>query len=146
MSAPARTFALVGPGRAGRAVATGLLSAGWVCNAVAGRDRAAPSVRDAAATLGAPAVDVFEAARNCEVVVLATPDDRIAGAAASVARGAAPGVLFVHLAGSLGLDVFDDVRSLRPDLRVGALHPPHGDPHPGTRCPPTGRWPVRSHR
>lgn len=103
-------------------------------------------MRDAAATLGAPAVDVFEAARNCEVVVLATPDDRIAGAAASVARGAAPGVLFVHLAGSLGLDVFDDVRSLRPDLRVGALHPLMAIPTPelgahrlaGGRCGVTG--------
>ena len=29
----------------------------------------------------------------------------------------------LHLAGSIGLDAFDGLRELRPDVRVGALHP-----------------------
>ena len=34
-----------------------------------------------------------------------------------------PGALVLHLAGSVGLEVFDALRKLRADVRIGALHP-----------------------
>lgn len=108
----------------------GLLAAGWTCRAVAGRDASAPSVNDAARIFDAPAVDLSDAGRNCDVVVLATPDGEVARVAVKVAQEAAPSALLVHLAGSFGLDVFDEARALRPDLRVAALHPLMAIPTP----------------
>ncbi|MEZ5171711.1 MAG: DUF2520 domain-containing protein [Acidimicrobiia bacterium] len=119
----ARLFALVGPGRAGMAVAMALTDAGWRCTDVAGRRPDSPSVRAAARTLGARAVGVTSVARRCDVVVIATPDGCVAEAASALAPSAGPGVLLVHLAGSLGVSVLDDTLAIRPDLRAGALHP-----------------------
>src|SRR6516165_3654346 len=51
-STPVR-FALVGPGRAGRAVAVRLVTVGSCCSAVAGRTTASESAADAARRLAA---------------------------------------------------------------------------------------------
>ncbi|HSO95987.1 MAG TPA: DUF2520 domain-containing protein, partial [Acidimicrobiia bacterium] len=57
-------FALVGPGRAGTAVADALVAAGHRCVAVAGRTPEAPSTLAAARRLAAPATTVAEAGRD----------------------------------------------------------------------------------
>jgi predicted short-subunit dehydrogenase-like oxidoreductase (DUF2520 family) len=94
---------VIGTGRAGGALATALGVAGWRVRASLGRGD-----------------DVADAARDVELLVIATPDAVIAEVATSVrpAPEAADGTgVVAHLSGSLGLDV------LAPHPRRAALHP-----------------------
>lgn len=89
---------VIGPGRAGGAVALALTAAGWDVAPPLGRhDDQRGGVGDAA------------------LVIIATPDAAVASVSASLV-GHTDAVV-VHLAGSLGLDVLAGHR------RVGALHP-----------------------
>lgn len=88
---------VIGPGRAGSALAAALRSAGWRVDGPLGRDHDA-----ALATTGA------------RVVMLAVPDPAVADVAASLAPGEA---VVAHVAGSLRLDV------LAPHERVASVHP-----------------------
>jgi predicted short-subunit dehydrogenase-like oxidoreductase (DUF2520 family) len=110
--------ALVGPGRAGTAVVTALAAAGWRVVAVAGRTPDAPSTQDAAARFGAPAVDVPDAVRDADLVVIATPDAAIDSVAAALAPAVRRDALVVHLSGARGVDALGVVPA-----RTGALHP-----------------------
>ena len=56
-------------------------------------------------------------------MIVATPDRAIEAAARAVAPSLDPGALVIHLAGSLGVGAFDAMLEVRPDVRVGALHP-----------------------
>lgn len=116
-----RTLSLVGPGRAGTAIAAALVARGWTVVGMAGRD----PVRTAAAAerLGAGVVPIDAVARGAALLVVATPDVAVAGAACAAVAGAEPGALVVHLAGAHGVALLDDARAARPDLRFGALHP-----------------------
>ena len=89
---------LIGPGRAGRSLAAALSDAGCEVREVLGR-----------------ADDVTEAARDVDVLVIATPDAAIAAVAARVAPQ--PDTVVVHLSGALGLEV------LAPHDRRASLHP-----------------------
>jgi predicted short-subunit dehydrogenase-like oxidoreductase (DUF2520 family) len=122
-TSPPRAFALVGPGRAGTAVALALAARGWRPVAVAGRTIDAPSTRSAAAGLAAPAVEVADAGREADVVVIATPDAAIAGAATTLAPALRAGALVIHLSGASTLHELDGVLLARPDVEVGSLHP-----------------------
>jgi predicted short-subunit dehydrogenase-like oxidoreductase (DUF2520 family) len=93
-----RRVRIVGPGRAGRALALALGRAGWDVAPLVGRDG-----------------DVAGAADGVDLVVLATPDDAVAAVAAAVRPVA--GTVVAHLAGALGLDV------LAPHERRAAVHP-----------------------
>ena len=130
-TSPPRAFALVGPGRAGTAVGLALTDRGWSAVAVAGRAISAASTRAVAARLGAPAVDVGDAGRDADVVVIATPDAAIADVATALAPSLRPGALVVHLSGASTLHELDGVRLTRSDVETGALHPlqslPSGD-------------------
>lgn len=88
---------IIGPGRAGGALATALSGAGWQVDGPLARDHDPATV-----TTGA------------RVVVLAVPDGAVAPLAASLAPGEA---VVVHVAGSLGLDV------LAPHPQVASVHP-----------------------
>lgn len=116
-------FALVGPGRAGSAVALALHAAGWRAVAVAGRSPDRPAARALAARLGAAVTGVADAGRGADVVVLAVPDAAVAEVARQAAAGAGRGALVVHLSGALGLDALAGVSADRPDLRTGSVHP-----------------------
>jgi predicted short-subunit dehydrogenase-like oxidoreductase (DUF2520 family) len=118
-----RTLALVGPGRAGTTIALALLEVDWSVTAVAGRSPDATSTSAAAACLDAHASLVSDAGRGASLVIVATPDRAIEAAARSVAPSLEPGALVIHLAGSLGVGAFDAMLEVRPDVRVGALHP-----------------------
>ena len=115
-TSPSRAFALVGPGRAGTAVALALAERGWRTVAVAGRTPDASSTRAVAARLAAPAVEVA-------VVIVATPDAAIPSASAELAPALRPGALVVHLSGASTLHELDGVLLARPDVEVGSLHP-----------------------
>ena len=88
---------LVGPGRAGSALARAAARVGWTV--------AEPVTRGGSPEGAAAAVDLC---------VIATPDAAIAGVAAAIRPG---GAVVAHLAGSLGLDV------LAGHGRRAALHP-----------------------
>src|SRR3954469_21345287 len=93
-----RTARIVGPGRAGQALARALTDAGWVVEPLVGRGG-----------------DVAGAAEGVDLLVIATPDAAIADVAAAV-RPVATTVV-AHLAGSLGLD------ALAPHERRASVHP-----------------------
>jgi predicted short-subunit dehydrogenase-like oxidoreductase (DUF2520 family) len=93
-----RTVRIIGPGRAGSSLSAALSAAGWNVTGLLGRGD-----------------DLAAAAQGVDVVVLATPDDLVAEAAAAIAPR--PETVVVHLSGSLGLDV------LAPHPRRAALHP-----------------------
>jgi predicted short-subunit dehydrogenase-like oxidoreductase (DUF2520 family) len=101
---------IVGPGRAGRSLAAALRAAGWDVVGLLGRHD-----------------DLAEAASGVDVLVIATPDDAVAAAAAAVRPE--PGCVVLHLSGSLGLDV------LGGHPRRAALHPlvPLPNPAVGAR-------------
>lgn len=92
------TLRVIGPGRAGGALALALADRGWTV--------AEPRRRGD---------DLSDAADGVTLLVIATPDAAIADVAAAVAPD--PGTVVAHLAGSLGLGV------LAPHPRRAALHP-----------------------
>jgi predicted short-subunit dehydrogenase-like oxidoreductase (DUF2520 family) len=116
-------FALVGPGRAGTAVADGLVAAGHRCVAVAGRAPDAPSTRRAADRFAAPVTSVPAAGRAATLVIIATPDAAIDDTAADLTPALRPGTLVVHLSGARGIDALASIAATRPDVELGALHP-----------------------
>jgi predicted short-subunit dehydrogenase-like oxidoreductase (DUF2520 family) len=89
---------IIGPGRAGTSLAGALSARGWTFAGFLGRFD-----------------DLTDAARGVDVLVVATPDDVVAEAAAAVAP--APTTTVMHLSGSLGLE------ALAPHPRRAALHP-----------------------
>lgn len=92
------TIRIIGPGRAGTSLAAALSARGWAFAGFLGRGD-----------------DLSAAARDVDVLVIATPDDAIAEVAAAVDPVATTTV--VHLSGSLGLDALG-AHPLR-----AALHP-----------------------
>ena len=90
-------LALIGPGRAGGAVAGALVAAGWQLTGVAGRDPAAASVRATAARFGAAVGTHREVVGGVDLVVVATPDHAIDAVATVIADAVAPDALVVHL-------------------------------------------------
>ncbi len=118
-----RTFALVGPGRAGSSLALALRDAGWRATAVAGRTPGSPAARSLATRLGCPVTPVDRAGAGADVVVLTTPDAAIDAVAGRVAPGLEPGALVLHCSGARGLDALAPLAAARPDVALGALHP-----------------------
>lgn len=112
-----RRFALIGPGRAGGALAGALESVGWQRVATYGRGD-----------------DPRHAAAGVDLVVVAVPDRAIAEAAAAVEP--ADEAVIVHLAGSLGVDV------LGAHPHRGGIHPlvALADPAAGARRLAAGAW------
>lgn len=93
-----RSVVVVGPGRAGGAMATALTASGWEITAQLGRHD-----------------DLRAGVQGADIVILATPDDALADVAAGLV-GATDAVV-IHLSGSRGLDV------LGGHDRAGCVHP-----------------------
>jgi predicted short-subunit dehydrogenase-like oxidoreductase (DUF2520 family) len=89
---------IIGPGRAGRSLASALNRAGWQVIGMLGRDD-----------------DLAGAGRGADLVLITTPDTAIADVAAAIEPSDQP--VIAHAAGSLGLDV------LAGHPRRGAVHP-----------------------
>ncbi len=104
-SLPPRSLRVIGAGRAGGSLQGALAAAGWTVLAPLGRDD-----------------DVTDAAREVDLLVLATPDAAIASVAAAVAP--VESTVVGHLSGSLGTEV------LAPHRRRMALHPLVALPNP----------------
>jgi predicted short-subunit dehydrogenase-like oxidoreductase (DUF2520 family) len=111
-------------------VAAALVARGWTPVAVAGRTPSAASTQCTAARFGVPAVAVAEAGRDADLVIVATPDQEIAETAAALAPSLRAGALVIHLSGACPLDELDKLRTARPDVEVGSLHPLQSLPSP----------------
>jgi predicted short-subunit dehydrogenase-like oxidoreductase (DUF2520 family) len=119
---------VVGAGRVGAVLGAALNAAGHrvvaaAAVSAASRDRAARLLPDAAVL---PADEVARAA--ADLLLLAVPDDALAGVVTGLARTGAlrPGQMVAHTSGAHGLDVLGAVRGLTPHgltLRGMALHP-----------------------
>ncbi len=103
---PRGRFRTIGLGRAGGSITEALCSVGW----------------DFAGSLGR-GDDPSRAAAEVDLVVIAVPDDAIAGVARSIEPGNA---VIMHLAGSRPLT------DLRPHARTASLHPLVSLPDPAT--------------
>lgn len=89
---------VIGPGRAGRSLASALARAGWQVVGLLGRDN-----------------DVAAAGAGADLVLICTPDAVVAEVAARIEPRPEP--VIAHVAGSLGLEV------LGTHPRVAAVHP-----------------------
>lgn len=116
-----RTLSIIGPGRAGTAIAKALAHKGWVISRVAGRS--IEHAQPLAAKLGAEVCSAADVGIGVELVIISTPDAAISKTAEIAALQASRGALLIHLAGASGLEALEGVRSTRPDLVLGALHP-----------------------
>ncbi len=96
-----RSVRVIGGGRAGGSIAGALAGCGWQVRPTLGRDAAAS--------------EVAAAAGDVDLVLIATPDEAVAGVAAAVEPADSAAV--AHMAGSLGLDV------LSGHPRPAAIHP-----------------------
>lgn len=111
---------MIGMGRAGPAVASALRAAGYPFVGVSARSLEAQE----RAEVMLPGVHVLppaQVAAQSEIVILAVPDDQIAGVAESLQNYWKPGQLVVHLSGAAGLDTLSAARD-RGAL-VLSLHP-----------------------
>ncbi len=110
---------LVGPGRAGMALALALRAAGHEIAGVLARTAAATGA--AAARLDGPALERDEPLPDAHLVVVAVRDDAIAEVAARLAERAAAAGAAVHLS---GLKPVADLEPLAAaGLATGAFHP-----------------------
>jgi predicted short-subunit dehydrogenase-like oxidoreductase (DUF2520 family) len=111
---------LVGPGRAGSALARSWTDAGGTIAAVVGRSRS--SADAAARRLGAAASFSAEEAASIagDVVVIAVPDDRVAAAGRALAGRVSPRYAY-HLSGALAARELEPLRN--EGAAVGSLHP-----------------------
>lgn len=112
---------LVGAGRAGRALALLLVRAGWPVTTIASRTPAharALALQTGAQDCGASAT---AALAGCDVLLLAVPDDAIAGVAALLAGEPLSGKAVVHLSGALSLEPLAVLHE--GGAHTGSLHP-----------------------
>lgn len=116
-----RRLSIIGPGRAGTAIAKALANKGWVILRVAGRS--IEHAQPLAEKLGAVACSAADVGIGVDLIIISTPDAAISETALIVAERAAHGALLIHLAGAKGIEALEGVRSTRPDLVLGSLHP-----------------------
>lgn len=117
----ASTVAIIGAGQAGAALGWGLRRAGADIVAVA--SRSPESAERLARQLGAQAVTSLEALEQATLVLLAMPDNEVAGVVVSLAATAAfrPDHQVLHCSGVLPLDVL--APASMAGASVGVLHP-----------------------
>jgi predicted short-subunit dehydrogenase-like oxidoreductase (DUF2520 family) len=117
-----RSYALIGPGRVGRALALGLGAAGWPPHRIAGR-RAA-SGRSLARRVGAIAsVSPAAAARGCDGVLLTVPSTALRDVAEHLSRTAEPWKGRFVLFASGTADAAELGPLVRRGARISRLHP-----------------------
>lgn len=125
---------IIGPGRAGTTLAAALVRAGHRVTDAAGGSEA--SRNDFARHLAGVRMhtDVLESVADAELILVATPDDRIEQVVDELAAAdrLTEGVRVVHVAGARGTEVLRRARA--SGARVAACHPaqtmPAGPPDP----------------
>lgn len=130
------SYALVGAGRVGTAVAELLRRAGH--KPVAAASRTSESAARAAQLLGTPVIDIDDLP-PADVVLLGVADTAIEEVAGRLAGHVGPGTVVVHFAGSLGPEVLGATGS-----QMAALHPVQACPDVATAIArlPGSAWGV----
>jgi predicted short-subunit dehydrogenase-like oxidoreductase (DUF2520 family) len=118
------SLAIIGAGRVGRALGRRLHELGWKIGAVTTRSEA--SARRAVRFIGAgkPHARMTRQVLTSRVILIAVPDDQIAGVAQELARIGAEelrGEVVLHTSGALDARVLDPVKAC--DAAVGSMHP-----------------------
>lgn len=117
------TMAIIGPGRAGSALARAASSAGYTIAAIGGRNP--DNVRNLATELGARACQTPAATIDlADLTILAVPDDVILPLATDMAEAlcSSAGKAAVHLSGAQDRGALQPLAHLG-SLRVGVFHP-----------------------
>lgn len=117
------TIAIIGPGRAGSALARAANAAGYTIAAIGGRNP--DNVRNLATELGArPCQTPATTIDLADLTILAVPDDVIAPLAADMAESlcSAAGKAAVHLSGAQDRAALQPLAKLA-SLRTGVFHP-----------------------
>ncbi len=118
------SLAIIGAGRVGRALGRRLRELGWRIGAVITRSEA--SARRAVRFIGAgkPHARMIRQILASDVILIAVPDDEIAGVAQELARIGEEelrGKVVLHTSGALDARVLDPVKAC--DAAVGSMHP-----------------------
>ena len=114
------SLVVVGPGRAGRALARSWIAAGGAAPTLAALDPESASSRTASAELGAPVRRIDSLREPCDLLVLAVPDDRIRSTAREVSARIRCRSAF-HLSGALAAEELSPFRTA--GAAVASLHP-----------------------
>jgi predicted short-subunit dehydrogenase-like oxidoreductase (DUF2520 family) len=112
-------LAIVGPGRTGKAFARSWISAGGHVQEVLGRDLASAARFAREIGQGRPE-SIGEASFDCDLLVLAVPDDAIESAAGQLAGRVSCRVVF-HFSGARPADLLSPFRKY--GAAAGSLHP-----------------------
>ena len=119
---------IIGAGRVGPVLGQALAGAG---HAVVGISAVSDSSRERAEALlpGVPILDVPHIVERSELVLLAVPDDQLAGLISGLAEAGAwqPGQIIVHTSPNFGLDVLSPARAMGA-IPI-AIHPEIGRAH-----------------
>ncbi len=107
---------IIGMGHVGPVIGSALRAAGHAIVAVTASSEASQERADALLP-GVPILSVEQLVERCELVIIAIPDDEIAGLVHGLAslRAWQPGQLVVHLSGAHGVSI------LEPAQRCGAI-------------------------
>jgi len=118
-----RSFAIVGPGKVGSALAKLLCRAGYRFIGAAGRRPDSARRACEFAGCGRPTTRAAEVTREAELVFITTPDDAIATVCLELAqqRALRPGAVLAHCSGALASEVLAPARGL--GASVGSMHP-----------------------
>lgn len=111
---------VVGAGRVGAVLAARLQRAGHHLVGVSGRSTAT-QLRVQTLLSDVPVLDPADVVRRAEIIVLAVPDDALAGVAADLAAHVGPGQVVAHTSGRHGLAVLEPFT--RAGARTIAMHP-----------------------
>jgi predicted short-subunit dehydrogenase-like oxidoreductase (DUF2520 family) len=120
----ARTISIIGAGRVGATLGRGLRGRGWRIGAVVTRSKA--TARAAVRKIGAGSAHsrISRDLLAADLILIATPDDALAGVAKSLARiagRALRGKIVLHTSGALDRGVLAPVGRL--GASTGSLHP-----------------------
>jgi predicted short-subunit dehydrogenase-like oxidoreductase (DUF2520 family) len=119
-----RTISIVGAGRVGATLAKRLRQLGWRIGAVVTRSEKSARAAVRAIGAGGARAKLSAAVLHSDVVLLSTPDDALASAAASLARigaGKWRGKVVLHTSGALDRGILDPLARL--GASTGSLHP-----------------------
>ena len=120
---PTPRISIIGAGRLGKSLGRLLSEVGYPIAALANRTRASTEAAAKFVGAGRVADSPSDAARDAEVVFIATPDDAVESVCREIAEAAGfrKGALVFHFSGALGSDVLAAARE--HDAFAAALHP-----------------------
>lgn len=113
------TIGIIGPGRMGSALADALHYTGHAIHAIAGRSSESHRAIALAQRLGATVMTAQQLAKQCSLIILATPDDKLAHIANVLDWSAHSAV--IHLSGATDISILQPAAD--QGAYIGSFHP-----------------------